>query len=98
VLQFSDRAVELGTMSFFPWAPRIQMLMTAHLAGDAPLPCVSPCVLMLIPPPAYVVESPKPVRKKIFMFSIAPSIVSTAVKGTPNAWKIKEAMAWAILL
>ena len=73
------------------------MLMTAHPAGDAQLPCVSPCILTLIPPPAYVVESPKPVRKKKFMFSIAPSIVLTAVRGTPNAWKIKEAMAWAIL-
>ncbi len=73
------------------------MLMTAHPTGDAPLPCVRPCVLMLIPPPAKILESPNPVQRKNFIFSIALSIVSTAKRGTPNAWKIREAMACAIL-
>jgi hypothetical protein len=73
------------------------MLMTTHPAGDAPLPYMSPCVLMLMPPPANNVELPNPVCRKNFMFSIALSIVSTAVRGTPNAWNISNAMAWAIL-
>jgi hypothetical protein len=52
---------------------------------------------MLIPPPENEVESLNPVQRKNFMFSIAPSIDDTAVAGTPNAWKINDAIAWAIL-
>jgi hypothetical protein len=52
---------------------------------------------MLMLPPENVAESPKPVRRKNFMFCIAPSIYSTALVGTPNAWKINAAIAWAIL-
>jgi hypothetical protein len=52
---------------------------------------------MLIPPPAKLVELPNPVRRKNFMFSIAPSMDSTAVAGTPKAWKTREAIACAIL-
>jgi hypothetical protein len=52
---------------------------------------------MLIPPPENEVESLNPVRRKNFMFSIAPSIDDTAVAGTQNAWKINNAIAWAIL-
>jgi hypothetical protein len=49
-------------------------------------------VLTLIPPPANDIESPKPVRRKNFIFSIVLSIVSTADIGTPNAWNIIEAI------
>ncbi len=63
----------------------MQILMTAQLDGDAPLPCISPCVFMLIPPLANVIESPNPGLRKNFIFSITPSNVSTAVRGTPNA-------------
>ncbi len=73
------------------------MLITAHPASDAPLPCVSPCVFMPIQPPANDFELTSPVHRKNFVFSIAPSIVSTAVQGTPNAWNINDAMACAIL-
>jgi hypothetical protein len=52
---------------------------------------------MLIPPPAELVESPNPVWRKNFMFSIAPSMDSTTVAGTLKAWKIREAIACAIL-
>jgi hypothetical protein len=63
----------------------MQILITAQPAGDAPFPWVSLCVLTLIPLPVKDVESPNPVRRKKFIFSIAPSIVSMAVEGTPNA-------------
>ena len=43
------------------------------------------------------VESPKPVRRKNFIFSIVPNIDSAADCGIPKAWKTNEAMAWAIL-
>jgi hypothetical protein len=55
------------------------MLITAHPAGEVPLPWHNPCMLILIPPPTNVLESPKPVRRKNFMFSIAPNIDSIAV-------------------
>jgi hypothetical protein len=71
----------------------MQILMTAHPAGDAPFPWHIPCVFMLIPPPAKLVEFPNRVRRKNFMFLIAPSMDSTAVAGTPKAWKTKEAIA-----
>jgi hypothetical protein len=61
------------------------MLMTAHPTGNAPLPWHSPYVFMLIPPPANAVQSPNPVRRKNFMFSIAPNMVPIPVVGTPNA-------------
>jgi hypothetical protein len=61
------------------------MLINAQPAGDDSLPCVSPCVLMLILPPANDFESPNPVQRKNFMFSMAPNIVLMAVIGTPNA-------------
>ncbi len=74
------------------------MLMTAHPAGYALLPCVRPCVFILIPPPPVkLLELPNPICRKNFIFSIASSIVLTAERGTPNAWKIREAMACAIL-
>ncbi len=73
------------------------MLITAQPAGDAPLPCVRPCVLMLMPPPANDLELPNPVCKKNVIFSIAPNIVSTAVRGTPKAWNINNAIVCAIL-
>jgi hypothetical protein len=38
-----------------------------------------------MPPPANDVELPNPIRKKNFMFSIAPNIVLIAVVGTPKA-------------
>ncbi len=59
--------------------------MAAQSAGDALLPYVSPWVFMLIPYLANDFKLPNPVCRKNFMFSIAPSIVSTAVRGTPNA-------------
>jgi hypothetical protein len=40
---------------------------------------------MLTLPPANFVESPNPVQRKNFIFSIAPKIVSIAEVGTPNA-------------
>jgi hypothetical protein len=40
---------------------------------------------MLIPPPAKLVESPNPILKKNFIFSIVLSMDSTAVTGTPKA-------------
>ncbi len=70
---------------FLPWAPSMQMLMTAHPASDAPFPWHIPCVLMLIPPPVKLVESPNPVLRKNFIFSIVLSMDSTAVIGTPKA-------------
>jgi hypothetical protein len=51
---------------------------------------------MLIFPPKNNAKSPNPVRRKNFMFSIDPSIDSTAVDGTPNAWKIRDAITCAI--
>jgi hypothetical protein len=63
----------------------MQMLITAHPAGAAPLPWHNPCVLMLMLPPAKDVKLRNPVLKKSFMFSIAPSIDSIAIVGTPKA-------------
>jgi hypothetical protein len=62
----------------------MQILMTAHPAGNAPFPWHIPCVLMLMPPIAKLVESPNPILRKNFMFSIVLSIDSAAVSGTPN--------------
>ena len=63
----------------------MQILMTVHPAGNALFPWHIPCVLMLMPPPAKLVELPNPVLRKNFMFSIVPSIDSAAVSGTQNA-------------
>ena len=75
----------------------IHILITAQPAGNATFPCFRPSVLMLTPPPAKDFELPNPVCRKNFIFSIAPSIVSMAVAGTPNAWNTGDMMAWAIL-
>jgi hypothetical protein len=87
----------LAPCPYFLCAPRMQILIAAQPAGDALLPWVSPCVLMLIPLPANNFESPDPIRSKNFMFSITPNIVLTAVVSTPNAWNINNAIACAIL-
>jgi hypothetical protein len=50
-----------------------------------------------MPPPAKDVESPKPVHRKHFMFSIALSMHLIAVAGMLNAWNIKDVIACAIL-
>jgi hypothetical protein len=97
VLQLCNWAEKFCTVALFPCTLRIQMLITAHPAGEAPLPWHNPCVLILIPPPANVLESPKPVQRNNFMFSIAPNIDSIVVVGMPNAWNIIEAIACAIL-
>ncbi len=73
------------------------MLITAHPARDAPFPWVSPCALIRMPPPANFVESPKPVLRKNFIFSIALSIEPIADSGTPKAWKTNDATGCAIL-
>jgi hypothetical protein len=87
----------LAPWPFFLCGLIMQMLITTHPARVALLPWHRPWVLILIPPPENYAESPNPVRRKNFMFSIAPSIDSTAVVGTPNAWKISNAIACAIL-
>ena len=96
VVQFGDWTQEFPAVSLFTMCAEYAYAYDCPSGRDAPLPCVRPCVLMLTPPPANLDESPNPVRKKNFIFLIAPSIVSTALSGTPNAWKIREAMACAI--
>ncbi len=87
----------LAPCPYFLCAPRMQILITAQSASDAPLPWVSPCALMLIPLPGNNFEFPNPIRSKNFMFSITPNIILTAVVSTPNAWNINNAIACAIL-
>ena len=71
----------------------IQMLTTAHPAGDAPLPWQSPCVFIERVELAKSVESPKPVRRKNFISWMVVSMDSEAERGTPNAWNTSEAIA-----
>ena len=95
--RFVIRQRDFAPCPFFLCAQRMHMLMTAHPAGAALLPWHNPCVLMLIPPPANAVESPNPICRKNFMFSITPSMVSISIVGTPKAWNTNDAIVCAIL-
>ena len=69
---------------------------TAQPAGDAPLPCMKPCVLRCKHASTDEFESPKAVHKKNFICWMEDNIECTAFIGVPNAWKISEVIAGAI--
>ena len=73
------------------------MLVTPQPAGAAPLPGQSPCVFCPFAEPAYTLESPNPVQRKIFMSWIVDSIETAASFGTPNDWETIDTIGWAIL-
>ncbi len=69
---------------FAPCARNIVMPITYHPAGDAPLPCPKPCVLISMEDQAKVFKSPYAVCRKNFISCIASSIDETAMLSTPK--------------
>jgi hypothetical protein len=90
-------ATKCAPCPFAPCARNIVMLIAHHPAGDSPLSCPSPRILILMVEPANVFESPYAVCRKIFISYIVSSIAKTAVLSTPEDWKIRDAIACAIL-